>query len=95
MKNDIHPKYNNETKVSCACGRTFTTGSVQDEIKTELCSACHPFYTGKQKLIDTERRAEKFHAKIAKKATGDLRTKKTKLVAKSEARKEKKTEKAA
>jgi large subunit ribosomal protein L31 len=63
MKKDIHPKYYNKVKVICACGNTFTTGSTREEIKTELCSACHPFYTGKQKLVDAARRVEKFRAK--------------------------------
>lgn len=64
MKKDIHPKYYKDTKVICACGNTFETGSTLPEIKTELCSACHPFYTGKQKLVDTARRVEKFQAKM-------------------------------
>jgi len=67
MKKDIHPKYNTEAKVTCVCGNEFTTGSTLNEIKTELCSACHPFYTGKQKLVDTARRVEKFNAKVGKK----------------------------
>ncbi len=69
MKKDIHPKYNKEAKVICACGNTFVTGSTIDEIKVELCSACHPFYTGKQKLVDSARRVEKFKAKSAKQET--------------------------
>jgi large subunit ribosomal protein L31 len=64
MKKDTHPKYNSEAQVICACGHKFSTGAVIDEIKTELCSACHPFYTGKQKLVDTARRVEKFKAKV-------------------------------
>ncbi|MBU0743752.1 MAG: 50S ribosomal protein L31 [Gammaproteobacteria bacterium] len=64
MKKDIHPKYHKDAKVICVCGNTFTTGSTLAEIKTELCSACHPFYTGKQKLVDTARRVEKFQAKV-------------------------------
>jgi len=64
MKKDIHPKYNKDAKVVCACGNNFTTGSTLTELKTELCSACHPFYTGKQKLVDTARRVEKFQAKM-------------------------------
>jgi large subunit ribosomal protein L31 len=67
MKKDIHPKYNSKMKVVCACGKVFETGSTNDEIKTELCSACHPFYTGKQKLVDTANRVGKFKAKLAKK----------------------------
>jgi len=63
MKKDIHPKYNKKAKVICACGNIFETGSTQDELKTELCSACHPFFTGKQKIVDTARRVEKFEKK--------------------------------
>lgn len=59
MKADIHPDYI-EAKVSCACGDTFTTRSTKPEIKVEICSQCHPFYTGKQKMVDTEGRVEKF-----------------------------------
>ncbi len=64
MKKDIHPKYYRDAKVSCACGANFTTGSTVPELKVELCSECHPFYTGKQKLVDTARRVEKFKAKV-------------------------------
>ena len=70
MKKDIHPQYNTDVKVVCACGNKFITGSTMDEIKTELCSACHPFYTGKQKLVDSARRVEKFQGKL--KAKGEL-----------------------
>ena len=51
MKKDIHPKYSDKATVTCACGNTFVTSSVMPEIKVELCSECHPFYTGKQKLV--------------------------------------------
>jgi large subunit ribosomal protein L31 len=64
MKKDIHPAYYPEAKVSCACGNSFVTGSTLPELKVEICSACHPFYTGKQKLVDTARRVEKFKAKV-------------------------------
>jgi len=67
MKNDIHPHYN-LCEVSCVCGNTFKTRSVKPSIKVEICSACHPFYTGKQKLLDTAGRVEKFNTKFA--ATG-------------------------
>lgn len=73
MKKDIHPAYHSAAKVICACGNTFVTGSIQEEIKTELCSACHPFYTGKQKLIDTARRVEKFSAKREAKETSTVK----------------------
>ncbi len=59
MKADIHPKYK-PTAVHCACGNTFETRSTQDEIHVEICSACHPFFTGKQKLVDTAGRVERF-----------------------------------
>lgn len=64
MKKDIHPKYYPAAKVSCVCGDTFVTGSTLPELKVEICSACHPFYTGKQKILDSARRVEKFHAKV-------------------------------
>ena len=66
MKNDIHPEYSTKVKVTCACGNSFTTGSTAKEIKIELCSKCHPFYTGKQKLVDTAGRVDKFKEKLAK-----------------------------
>lgn len=64
MKRDIHPKLNTKTKVTCACGNTFTTMSTLDEIKVEICSECHPFFTGQQKFVDTEGRIEKFERKM-------------------------------
>ncbi len=60
MKAKIHPTYFPDAKVVCACGNVVTAGSTVPEIHVELCSKCHPFYTGKQKLIDTARRVEKF-----------------------------------
>jgi len=59
VKKGIHPKYQRVT-VTCACGNTFETGSTIEEIHTEICSACHPYFTGKQKIVDTEGRVEKF-----------------------------------
>lgn len=64
MKPDIHPTYQKITAV-CACGNEFELGSVMNEIRVEICSACHPFFTGKQKLIDTAGRIEKFKKKYA------------------------------
>ena len=82
MKKDIHPKYNKKTKVVCACGNEFTTGSTMDEIHIELCSNCHPFFTGKQKLVDTAGRVDKFKHKIdAKAKLADVKGKKAKKVA--------------
>ena len=67
MKSDIHPAYYKEATVKCACGNTFATGSTLEKIEVELCSKCHPFYTGKQKFVDTARRVEKFQERTAKK----------------------------
>ncbi|NIP33099.1 50S ribosomal protein L31 [Candidatus Saccharibacteria bacterium] len=69
MKKDTHPTYYPDARVICACGNSFTTGATVKEINVELCSACHPFYTGKQKLVDTARRVEKFQAKVKAKET--------------------------
>ena len=86
MKKDIHPKYYSDCQVTCVCGNTFSTGATVPEIKVELCSQCHPFYTGKQKLVDTARRVEKFSAKVAaKKIVGaDKKGKKVKKAARAE-----------
>ncbi|MEI7620387.1 MAG: 50S ribosomal protein L31 [Candidatus Falkowbacteria bacterium] len=74
MKKDIHPKYNSKITASCACGNSFETGSTDSEIKTDLCSKCHPFYTGKQKLVDAAGRAEKFNVLVSKqKEAAELR----------------------
>ena len=59
MKNDIHPKYE-ETTVTCACGNVINTRSTVKDIKVEICSQCHPFFTGKQKLVDTAGRIDRF-----------------------------------
>lgn len=80
MKNDIHPKFYTDTTVTCACGNTFTTGSAQQKISVDICSQCHPFFTGTQKLIDTEGRVEKFakrQAAAAKNAEVKKEKKKT------------------
>jgi len=68
MKKDIHPKYYKNAKVVCACGNSFTTGSTMAEIKIEICSMCHPFYTGKQKLVDDRGRVERFQRLVQKKS---------------------------
>jgi len=68
MKSGIHPTYYPETKVNCACGNKFTVGSTKPELKVEICYRCHPFYTGREKLIDTAGKVEKFKARRAKAA---------------------------
>lgn len=70
MKKELHPKYN-EVEVTCACGNKFTTKSTKDEIKVEICSACHPFYTGKQKSLEKGGRVEKFNKKFGKQASAN------------------------
>ncbi len=62
MKKDIHPKYG-AAKVTCACGETFESGSTKKELRVEICSKCHPFFTGKQKFVDTSGRVDKFKKK--------------------------------
>lgn len=81
MKKDIHPKLNKECVVTCACGNTFTTMSTLPSITVEICSACHPFYTGQSKFVDTEGRIEKFSKRLKvaeerKKAADELKSSK-------------------
>src|SRR3989338_9493965 len=68
MKKDLHPKYHEKAKIACACGAIYEVGSTEPEISVELCANCHPLYTGKQKIVDTARRVEKFMERSAKKA---------------------------
>jgi len=84
VKEGIHPNYI-ACKVSCACGNVFTTHSLKPEIKLEICSACHPFFTGKQKFVDTEGRIDKFLKKLDQAKTHKetvSKIKKTKVTAK-------------
>ena len=86
MKKDIHPQYFPEAKAVCACGNSFIVGSTKPELNVEICSACHPFYTGKEKLIDSAGRVDRFRKIQAKKT--DLSAKKG--VKKERAKKKKK-----
>ena len=65
MKAEIHPKYE-QTQITCACGNVIEVGSTKKDIRVEICSKCHPFFTGKQKLVDTAGRIERFRKKYAK-----------------------------
>jgi len=65
MKKDIHPKYDLKAKATCACGAVFLVGSTMSEIKMEICSKCHPFYTGNEKIMDTAGRVERFNKRRA------------------------------
>jgi large subunit ribosomal protein L31 len=69
MKSDIHPKYG-EATVTCSCGNTFITESTKPVLRVELCNECHPFFTGKQKLVDTGGRVERFQRRYAQKTKG-------------------------
>ena len=66
MKKDIHPKYYPEAKVVCSCGNSFATGSTQELIRTDVCSACHPFFTGEQRIVDTAGQVERFMKRLEK-----------------------------
>jgi large subunit ribosomal protein L31 len=65
MKKEIHPKYNKEAKATCACGSTFSVGSTANDIEVEICSECHPFYTGNEKVLDTAGRVDRFKKRVA------------------------------
>ncbi len=60
MKSNIHPKWNHQAKVTCSCGNVFTTGSQSDDIQVDICSACHPFFTGEMRFVDVQGRVDKF-----------------------------------
>ena len=67
MKKEIHPKYYPNAKINCACGNIINVGSAKENMEVEICANCHPFYTGKEKIIDTAGRVEKFKLRQAKK----------------------------
>jgi large subunit ribosomal protein L31 len=71
MKENTHPELH-DVKVHCACGNEFMTRSTKKELRVEICSNCHPYFTGKQRLMDTEGRVEKFNRKYAKKETAEV-----------------------
>ncbi|MAG12199.1 50S ribosomal protein L31 [bacterium] len=78
MKKDIHPPYYSKSKVTCVCGASFEVGSIQEKIEVEICSMCHPLYTGEEKIIDTAGRVERFKTRSAvAKAMADKRAKVT------------------
>jgi large subunit ribosomal protein L31 len=80
MKKETHPKYNAKATAKCACGNTLTVGSTRESLSIDICSKCHPFYTGSQQLIDTRGRVERFKArqsKVAPKKEPKARVKKT------------------
>lgn len=86
MKADIHPTYYPKATVKCACGANYTVGSTKESYSLDICSACHPFYTGKQKLVDTAGRVDKFMArqKVAAERKVELETRANKKTARKE-----------
>ena len=64
MKKDIHPQFHYNAKVTCSCGNVFTTGATKPTLRVELCSKCHPFYTGEQRIVDTEGRVERLRRRF-------------------------------
>ncbi|MBI1957451.1 MAG: 50S ribosomal protein L31 [Candidatus Niyogibacteria bacterium] len=76
MQKDIHPAYYPNASIKCACGKTYTIGSTKEKIEVEICAACHPFFTGQEKLIDAAGRVEKFKAKRARAAATAAKRKK-------------------
>jgi len=83
MKAEIHPKYNTDAKFTCSCGSVFTIGSIIEAVSIEICSKCHPFYTGNEKVLDSAGRVEKFKARQAS-AAASATAKKTAVKAVAE-----------
>lgn len=73
MKADIHPQYYPEARVICSCGASWTTGSTMPEIRTDVCSSCHPFFTGEQRIVDTAGQVERFMKRLERRQTGAAR----------------------
>lgn len=80
MKEKIHPKYYPEARVACACGNTWVTGATQEEIRTDVCSACHPFYTGEQRIVDTAGQVERFMRRLERSTSAPEQTTETEQV---------------
>jgi len=93
VKTDIHPPYYQKAKVSCACGSVFEVGSTKEKINIEICSACHPFYTGEEKVIDTAGRVEKFRARRAEAVTRQAKIKEIEVSRKTKKKAEAKKKK--
>lgn len=81
MKQKIHPKYNHDLKISCSCGNSFVTGSTlqEDSLTIEICSNCHPFYTGEQKIVDTDNLVKKYQERVEKAKGMSFKSKKDKM----------------
>ena len=79
MKPDIHPVYTHKAKVNCACGHSFVTGSTVEQLSVEVCSHCHPFFTGKRNLVDTAGRVDRFKKIAERRSITGVRSKRVKL----------------
>ena len=81
MKKDLHPKYNNELKITCSCGNSFVTGStlMEESVSVDICSKCHPFYTGEQKIVDTDNVVRKYEERLEKSKKMSFTSKKEKM----------------
>jgi len=90
MKKNIHPKFHNEAKISCSCGAELTTGATQEAMSIEICSQCHPFYTGKKKTLDTTGRVDRFKKLSEKSQAKKEAAKKAKASKKTVSKKEEK-----
>ena len=86
MKAKIHPKYYPEARIICACGNTYTTGSTSPELKVDICSQCHPFYTGEQRIVDTAGQVDRFMKRIQLAASEPRRSKRLERAAERRAR---------
>lgn len=86
MKTNFHPQYYPEVTITCSCGNTFVTGSTVENIHVDMCSACHPFFTGEMKFVDVQGRVEKFQAKQLKAKDFKAKTKKQKSAKQADAR---------
>ena len=86
MKKGIHPDYNESLKITCSCGNSFVTGSTlkQDSIAIEICSSCHPFYTGEQKIVDTDNLVQKYEERVEKSKKMSFKTKREKMAKRRE-----------
>ncbi len=93
MKKNIHPQYYNNATITCSCGAVFKTGSTQEKLSVEICSQCHPFYTGKKKIVDTAGRVDRFKRLTQKSTEKKEILKKAKAKKKNEKRKIKKVSK--
>lgn len=89
MKKDLHPEYFKDATITCACGAAFITGSTKEKQTTDICSKCHPFFTGKANIVDSTGRVDRFKNKIANANTNYAAEKKAKLAAKKEAKQNK------